>query len=366
MSCPISTIYSRVFQHPKMRCSDPAASPSTHIVIATHKPPGRELQLSPFWEMGMTNAQIYRYTRPGKKLPNPKPFHRGKCNVTANQLTIERNRGRDAIAFWDYAFTMYDNPPKLLIFVHHELPTDYHTSCEATITRSLWLYRKLSRSSEDVSPLLTLTAPHFGPANPLNFNGRDATNSKGPWFGRGRLLQEVINDCSAILAKHINSDSRAPRTRPAHGSCCFSFAMPGSRLRWYPRSMYADLRTYMLKFKNDEWSGRVCGEYIAHSLFGDAEVDSQEQAYIDAARMMQEAKVARAVANCEKNEHRALRAEKQVTLAINTGCYTKGLCRLVGHKLDFTVSWDFLTVLLALLLAAMMCIWCSRKKTRNY
>ena len=116
------------------QCERPETS--AHIVLATWSRPSlAEMSTSPWWRLGLSGAKILRYRRIGERprARAPDPWA-SECNTSGRELFLPHNRGFDAAALWDYCYQYYDRLPALLVFTHHEVPTDWHTSCEASLT----------------------------------------------------------------------------------------------------------------------------------------------------------------------------------------------------------------------------------------
>jgi len=75
------------------------------------------------------------------------------------------NRGREPGAFFDYAASVHDNPPRAFAFLHGHAAISWHTSCEAVFSRILLYYEALATNSATVPHLdkhmMSLTSkPH--------------------------------------------------------------------------------------------------------------------------------------------------------------------------------------------------------------
>ena len=356
------------------RCETP--STSAHIVLATYAPPSPRFTLeSPWWTLGLSGATLLRYRRVDTDRALYPAWPPGPCNVSATEILLPINHGRESAALFDYAFRYYHALPRMVVFVHDELPLDWHTNCKVALSRSLWLYRALANgTATSSSHILTLTASQ-DPNNPSREDPFD-------WFGgrrMGRRLlaqgpreRRVLEKCSAILSQHgaaavWASNTRINGSRPAHyfDSCCTTFAMPAERIRRYPRAMYAALRDLLTHEPNDEYSGRACGEFLVYALFSDEPASADEnkagargrrttargveqahqhaelqKAYHEAALLASRKDVAAEIASCEKHveAEKARRSGRPPpktrpefpALALDASCAKRGLCRVLG------------------------------------
>ena len=91
-------------------CEIPSLPKSTfHIIIAGYK--HRESSEDYSYLFSLTNAHFFHYRRQFATIPltNTQEI----CGVQVEEKLMVPNRGREAAAFYDYAYEHYDEPPKV-------------------------------------------------------------------------------------------------------------------------------------------------------------------------------------------------------------------------------------------------------------
>ena len=237
-----------------------------HVVIAAH----RKTQWSDHyvWFSGLTNASFYIYCRQKECLPlrTEDKF----CNVKASERLLLPNVGRDSAVFFDYALSVYDNPPSVVAFLHDHIANSRHSSCESVFGRLRSYYQGIT----GVEPR------HFQNIM-ISLNDRN-------WYGRkesiildnicsGRsLLRLTIRQQERKFGSRISTMCRnilkkwnvTILDRPYY-HCCASFVLPGLRVQKFPRGFYEDMLQYHLEEHHDQLTSRTCFEHLVYRLFGD-------------------------------------------------------------------------------------------------
>ena len=298
--------------HINVLCESPSLPlDSVHIVVAGHNP--GDFKDHYLVQSGLTNARIIFYSREGDDNKTISQVN-GSCGIIAVEKLLNPNYGREATAFYDYAIEHYDNPPKMIVFLHGHafVGTHPHNTCLGSFSRILHFYRSISNNSS-FSRMITLTQK-MPKAQPFSWIGamydrrrlsaeHETTTTKQPFptikgtdeRSSRRRLQDVTvaaQECVNIFVKN-KVTARAPGTIPTHDkrdnrvrfhsdirtdgtsqrymrSCCSTFVMTGERLRWYPLQFYRDMKAYFLNQTiNEQAAGWVCFEFVIWDLFAD-------------------------------------------------------------------------------------------------
>ena len=250
------------------QCISPSlASGLLHVVIASWAMNDNWLELPA--SMGLTNAHFFVYRRQFEDVPLRAA--RGPCGIEVTERLLLPNHGRDAAAFYDYAESQRDSVlPAAVVFIHDHGPKTWHTSCSAFYGRISLYYRKLVASPE-LDVMITLT---------------DKPNGEGnvdDQFGGRRLLgPEEESVCSAALLKHnlshtLGAPDQSHSQDKNYYSCCAMFIMPGRRLLRHSASLYGSLRKVVMDLEDDQWSGRICFEYLVWWLMDARAMDSERR-----------------------------------------------------------------------------------------
>jgi len=275
-----------------LSCENPSLSKGDlHVVIAGYD--YDYMKNHYIFDFGMTNANYYFYRR---ILPRTLTTSRyGPCGSEIFERLLLPNHGRDAAAFFDYAYENYNNPPEVVMFLHGHAAISWHITCESVLTRVLYYYREAVNSGENLR-MITLTSKRLSGVNYSDWFGRRSytrrqlnINIKNEWKGLPAIDAEYAEGCHDIFTRHnVTKLSAGNRVH----SCCASFIMPGQRLKWYPRSFYKALRAYHLNETfNDFYQSRICFEFILYDMFGDVyrsqqDVDDEKAWYISASNLL--------------------------------------------------------------------------------
>lgn len=236
-------------------CEIPSLPKSAfHVVIAGYK--HRETSEDYSYLFSLTNVQFFHYRRQFATVPLTAVHE--MCGVVVEEKLMLPNHGREAAAFFDYAYEHYENPPEVVAFLHGHAAISWHTTCNSVYSRLLLTYRQLTN---EIFPMrmYTLTG-----------------NKKQNKFERRLQLepndQALVDKCHTIFTSHNTSLRVAGRDH--FYSCCASFIIPGKSLRMYPKSLYLSLRNYHLMSTDDNMAGRYCFEFLIYDMFSDEYVSN--------------------------------------------------------------------------------------------
>jgi hypothetical protein len=238
---------------------------SLHIVIAGYK--HREVSEDYSYLFSLSNTEIFHYRRQFATMPLVS--YPEICGVVVNERLMLPNIGREAAAFFDYAYEHYDNPPKVIAFLHGHAAISWHTTCNGVYSRLLQSYRDLI-SDEFPFRMFTLAG-----------NRKQNIYSPNPFPGRLRRRlqlepedQLLVDKCGAVFEKYNKTILQVPGQ---FGSCCATFILPGDRLHWYPKDFYLTMRNYHLLTTNEDMAGRYCFEFIIYPMYCDALIEETDR-----------------------------------------------------------------------------------------
>lgn len=147
-------------------CFEPSlpAGEKFHVVLAGYEYLSDDEVASHYiWDLMIPGLEIIIYRRKKLRTVPPRSWS-GPCGMRATERLIP-NRGREPGAFFDYAASVYDNPPRAFAFLHGHAAISWHTSCEAVFSRILLYNEALATNSATVPHLdkhmMSLTSkPH--------------------------------------------------------------------------------------------------------------------------------------------------------------------------------------------------------------
>lgn len=241
-------------------CEIPALPKGTlHIVIAGYQ--HREIAPDYSYLYGLTNTEIFHYRRQFATLPVQDT--RESCGVEVKDKLLLPNRGREAAAFFDYAYSQYFNPPELVAFLHGHVAISWHTTCNSVYSRILLAYRDTLKGNH-LNRMITLSGNHK-----QNLYSADPFPKLDPKHLRRLQLepedQTIVDGCHAIFTKY-NTSAKSAHSDHFY-SCCATFIIPGNRLHWYPKELYLEMRNYHLTTANQDMVGRYCFELLVYEMF---------------------------------------------------------------------------------------------------
>ena len=250
-------------------CERPTTS--LHVVVAGYR--RRDHSSDYIWNLRTPNTHVLFYQREDIH-PGQTGAYSGPCNMTGSTLAMERNYGRDAAAFYDYAFRFYDSLPESAAFLHGHVGHAWHTTCSAIFERIVYYQRSLPNE------MVTLTNMRQdwleGKANAEGWQKNSIRHDPcafGGWthVTRRKLRidinnQEVTRAMNSVLGKWgLTGILEGPG--PV-SSCCASFIMPAERIRTYPRGFYEDMRKFAMNASlDDRVTGRRGFEFIIYRMF---------------------------------------------------------------------------------------------------
>lgn len=232
-----------------------------HVVIAGF---AADTCFEYLYDLGLTNAHVFVYRREGADTTAVRTW-RGRCGVTVTEALLLPNSGYEGAAFYDYVSSQYNTLPLAAVFLHGHGPFGSIYTDGATVAgRTVAYYRAVAHGEEIASHMVTLTKP-----------GRSGSiegwwNRRLQWAKFPLVSDDNDPTCAAILDKH-----GALAATDFLESCCGSFIIPGNSLRKYPRAMYHELASYLLRATDSKHAAVVCFEYVAVRVFGEKSIASQ-------------------------------------------------------------------------------------------
>lgn len=187
-------------------------------------------------------STIYDYVR---ERTSDEQVQRLWCDWTLQTVVLGKNHGRDAAAFYHFAYSRYNSLPEHIVFVHGHLGS-HHTSEFAIASRVAYYAHVLPGA------YITLTS---SPNNdrPLTWNGGRRLNSDAD-SRQSKCWSPVLK------AHNVTRLSDVPR------SCCATFITQATQLHKRPRIFYEDMYECMMTYRDDQESGRAGFEFILSDL----------------------------------------------------------------------------------------------------
>ncbi|KAF2114393.1 hypothetical protein BDV96DRAFT_494714 [Lophiotrema nucula] len=182
-------------------------------------------------------------------------------NDPSAQLTVTKNKGREAMPFLTYIIDRYESLPDVSIFIH-SLRYQWHNEDPmydgVPVLQRLRLKHVQDRGFVALRCSWTMGCPaELHPNSPSDATD-DRSQNEQAWAG---------------VFLQLFPSEEVPDAVGAH--CSSQFAVSRERIHARPKSKYEEIRMWLLETKlEDAISGRII-EYMWHMIFGMPAVDCQ-------------------------------------------------------------------------------------------